>query len=73
MPRELEPWGGELRPPDWLRRMLRRSAGPGDSPERIHEARQPQAPAVSVAEAIDRAVFGGFSESHPGNRPRGRR
>ena len=73
MSRELEPWGGELRLPGWLRRLLRRSAGPGDTPERMHEGRQPRTPDVSVAENVDRAVFGGFSEGHPGNRPRGER
>jgi hypothetical protein len=71
MPRDLEPWGGELHLPGWLRRLLKRPAGPGDSPERMHEARRPQEPDVSVAENVDRAVFGGFSEGHPGNKPRG--
>ena len=70
MSRELEPWGGELRLPGWVRRLLRRSAGPGDSPERTHEGRQPRTPDVSVAENADRAVFGGFSEGHPGNKRR---
>ena len=70
MPRELESWGGELRMPGLLRRLLRRPAGPGDSPERIHEARQHQTPEVSVAEVADRVLFGGFSEGHPGNRRR---
>jgi hypothetical protein len=73
MRRELEPWGGELQMPGWLRRLLRRPEGPGDSPERTHEARRPEVPDVSVAENVDRAVFGGFSEGHPGNRSRGRR
>ena len=73
MPRELEPWGGELQMPGWLRRLLRRPEGPGDSPERAREPRRPQVPDVSVAENVDRAVFGGFSEGHPGNRSRGRR
>jgi len=73
MPRELEPWGGDLRLPGWLRRLLKQPAPPGDSPERVHEARQPRTPDVSVAENVDRAVFGGFSEGHPGNRSRARR
>ena len=58
MPRELEPWGGDLRLPGWLRRLLKRPAAPSDSPERVHEARQPRTPDVSVAENVDRAVFG---------------
>jgi hypothetical protein len=73
MPQELEPWGGDLRMPDWLRRVLRRRSQPGPSAERIHEARQPQQPGLSVAENADRAIFGGFSEGHPGNGPKRRR
>ena len=73
MPRELEPWGGDLRMPSWLRRILRRKPDPGPSPERVHEGRQFKDPEVSVAENADRMIFGGFSEGHPGNRPKGRR
>lgn len=73
MPRELEPWGGDLQMPRWLRRMLRRPTDPGKSAERAHEARQPQDPGVSVAENADRAIFGAWSEGHPGNRPTRRR
>jgi hypothetical protein len=68
MPRELQPWGGEARLPRWVRRLLRRPA-PGDTPERMHEARQPQDPGVSVQENADRAIFGAWSEGHPGNKP----
>ncbi|HWT25381.1 MAG TPA: hypothetical protein VN213_17895 [Solirubrobacteraceae bacterium] len=76
--RRLEPWGGEVKVPRWLRRLLRRPDGPGDSPQRAHEARRealhPPEPDVTVAENVDRAIFGGFGEGHPGNRdaPRGR-
>ena len=69
MPRELEPWGGGLRMPSWLRRMLRRPTDPGNSVERAHAARQPQDAGISVAENADRAIFGAWSEGHPGNRP----
>jgi hypothetical protein len=72
MPRELQPWGGELRLPSLMRRLLRRPA-PTDTPERVHESRQPQYPGVSVLENADRAIFGGWSEGHPGNRPPPRR
>ena len=69
--RELEPWGGEVRVPRWLRRLMG-GAGPGDTPERAREAaREALHPAlsdVSVAENADRAIFGAFSEGHPGNR-----
>jgi hypothetical protein len=77
MPRQLEPWGGEVHIPRWLRWMLRRG-GVGATAERARErqreARHPEPQNVSVAENADRAIFGGFSEGHPGNRepPRGR-
>jgi hypothetical protein len=65
---ELQPWGGEVKLPRWLRWVLRRPA-PSDTPERTHEGRQPQYPDVSVAENADRAIFGAWSEGHPSNRP----
>ena len=72
MSRELEPWGGDVKVPAWIRRLLRRPA-PTDTPERIHEARRPQDPGITVLENVDRAIFGGWSECHPGNkRPRHR-
>jgi hypothetical protein len=74
--RQLEQWGGELRVPKWMRRLARRPHGV-DTPERAAERgweqrHPPEGP--SVAENVDRAIFGGFSEAHPGNRetPRGR-
>jgi hypothetical protein len=59
--RELEPWGGEVRMPDWLRRALRRPAPPGDTPEAAHEARKAQ-PTRSVLENADRAAAGPITE-----------
>jgi hypothetical protein len=70
MTKELEPWGGELRLPRWLRRLRRGRGETADTPERAHEKRQYQQPEVSVAENADRVMFGGWSEGHPGNRPR---
>ncbi len=67
MSRELQPWGGEVQVPRWIRRLLRRPS-PSDTFERIHEARQPHYPEVSVAENADRAIFGAWSEGHPGNK-----
>jgi hypothetical protein len=67
MSRELQPWGGEVQVPRWIRRLLRRST-PSDRPERIHEGRQPRYPDASVAENADRAIFGAWSEGHPGNK-----
>jgi hypothetical protein len=72
MPQELQPWGGEVHLPGWVRWLLRRPA-PSDTPERTHEARQPKDPGVSVLENADRAVFGAWSEGHPGNKPPNRR
>ena len=75
-PRQQEAWGGELRVPPWLRRLIRRPKA-SDSPERAHErgweTRHP-AEGPSILENVDRALFGGFSEGHPANReePRGR-
>jgi hypothetical protein len=41
MPPELEPWGGEVRLPAWLRRVLRRPVNTDNTPERTpHEIRQ---------------------------------
>ena len=65
--RQLQPWGGEVKMPRFIRWMLRKK-DPGDSSERQHEARQPQYPDVTVAENADRAIFGAWSEGHPGNR-----
>ena len=64
---ELQPWGGEVRLPRWLAWLLRRPA-PSDTAERIHERRQPDYPDLSVLENVDRAIFGAWSEGHPGNR-----
>jgi hypothetical protein len=74
--RQPEPWGGEVRVPNWVRRLLRRQQGT-DTPERATERgweRRHPAEGPTVAENVDRAIFGGFSEGHPGNReaPRGR-
>jgi hypothetical protein len=54
----------------WLRRVLRRPAPAEDTPERVHEQRKPEYPEVSVMENVDRAIFGAWSEGHPGNRRR---
>jgi hypothetical protein len=56
-----EAWGGEVRMPHWLRRLLRRPESPGDTPEAAHEARKPQ-PGPSAAQNADRAAVGALSE-----------
>lgn len=72
---ELKPWGGDVWVPQWLRRLFGR-ADAGDTPERTAESgrqsRHAAYPDVSVAENADRAIFGGWSEGHPGNRDRPR-
>jgi len=72
MSRELQPWGGEVQLPRWVRRLLRRPI-PTDTPERIHEGRQPHYPDLTVLENADRAIFGAWSEGHPGNKQPHRR
>ncbi|MGZ4269899.1 MAG: hypothetical protein ACXVFN_17450 [Solirubrobacteraceae bacterium] len=69
MSRELQPWGGDVQMPRWILKLLGRPV-PTDTPERVHEARKPQYPEVSVAENADRAIFGAWSEGHPSNRSR---
>jgi hypothetical protein len=73
MPRELEPWGGELRMPGWLRRVLGRGAAPEDTPELVQERRNAETTTMTPLMNLDRAVFGPWSESYPderGKRPR---
>jgi hypothetical protein len=59
--RQQEAWGGEVRLPRWLRRILRRPDLLEDTPEAAHEKRNPQ-PGPSVAENADRAAVGVMSE-----------
>jgi hypothetical protein len=59
--REPEAWGGEVRMPRWLRRMLKRPEPLEDTPEAAHEKRKAQ-PGRSVAENADRAAVGVTSE-----------
>ena len=62
MTQEQEPWGGEVRLPRWLRRLLRRPEGVGDTPERAHERRKGEQPRKSVAANADRAAVGILSD-----------
>jgi hypothetical protein len=59
--RQQEAWGGEVRMPRWLRRLLKRPEPLGDTPEGTHEARKPQ-PGPSVGQNADRAAVGVMSE-----------
>jgi hypothetical protein len=59
--RPQEAWGGEVRTPRWLRRVLRRPEPVGDTPEAAHEARKPKA-GPSVAENAERASVGALAD-----------
>ena len=61
--RKLEPWGGEVHLPGWVRR-LRRSSDPGDTDEKVSEQHKGKAapPGPSVLENADRVVWGGFRD-----------
>jgi hypothetical protein len=58
---QLEPWGGDVKMPRWLRRLLRRPEPPTDTPEGAHEARKTRSSA-SVAANADRAAVGVMSD-----------
>ena len=64
-------WGGEVRMPRWLGRLLRRPEPPGDTPEGAHEARKPQG-RPSVAANADRASVGALSDLYREGRTRRR-
>jgi hypothetical protein len=72
MARDLEPWGGDVRMPRWMRRVLRRPEGPGDTPERARERHRGDGTNRSVAEAADRAAVGPLSELYREGRPKRR-
>jgi hypothetical protein len=72
MARELEPWGGDVRLPRWLRRLSRRPADQGETPERAHERHRGERPDKSVAGAADRAAVGVLSDLYREDR-KGRR
>ena len=75
MPRELEPWGGEVKMPRWLARLLHRPTDTAsDSPERAQERYKPQYSDRSVLENVDRTMFGAFTQptkhDHPPPEPK---
>jgi len=57
MPRQQEQWGGEVKTPTWLRRLLHMRELPGDTPEAAHEARKPQG-GPTAYENVNRAASG---------------
>jgi hypothetical protein len=76
--RELEPWGGEVHVPRWLRRLLRRPEPLEDTSEKGEEW-QPGPDARTPAENINHAAAGPLIDlyredrSHGKVRSRGRR
>jgi hypothetical protein len=72
MARELEPWGGEVRLPAWMRRVLRRPPEPEDTPERAEEPKR-SAYTSSVLENADRAALGPLTQIYAEGRRRRRR
>ena len=68
MPRELEPWGGELRMPNWMRRLMGRGRAPEDTPELVHERRNAETTTMTPLMNLDRAVMGPWSEGFPDKR-----
>jgi hypothetical protein len=69
-----EAWGGDVHVPRWLRKLVHRPEPPGDTPERLHEAREPQRQ-PSVLENSSRAFSGAlvdlYNESRKKPSPRG--
>ena len=66
-----EAWGGEVRLPRWLRRMLRRDEPPEDTPEGAHEKRKPQ-DGPSVFENANRAAAGPLTDLYREDRSKRR-
>ena len=50
-------WGGDVKMPRWLRRLMHRRELPADTPEAAHEKRKPPAQ-PSVIENSSRALSG---------------
>jgi hypothetical protein len=68
MERKQEAWGGELRTPRVIRWLLHKPAPPDDTAECVQERRNAETTAVTPLMAVDRAVFGPFSEAYPDKR-----
>jgi hypothetical protein len=67
-----EAWGGEVRLPRWLRRLLRRPEAAGDTPEARAERHRPQPiDPDAVAKNAERASIGAMGDLyHEGRRKR---
>jgi hypothetical protein len=62
MARELEEWGGEVRVPGWVRKVLRLGPPAEDSPERRAEAHRRTASTTTVGQNADKAGAGALTE-----------
>ena len=69
--RELEPWGGEVHVPRWVRRLLHRPDAAGDTPEKGTEWQAP-AKVRSPAENINHAAAGPLVDLYREDRSKGR-
>ena len=69
MAQESQPWGGEVRLPSWLRRILRRPPEVPDTPEALHERRKPQ---QSESAALEHMRAAGTLEPHHSELPGGK-
>jgi hypothetical protein len=56
-----EQWGGEVKVPGWLRRVLRRPDEAADTPEAAHEKHRP-AETGSVLQNANRAATGALTD-----------
>ena len=66
--RELEPWGGEVHMPKWIKKVLHRPPDPEHTPERIHEARQTHHTDRTVLENANRAGAGAMPDLYKEDR-----
>jgi hypothetical protein len=60
--RELEPWGGEVKMPKWVKKVLRRPPDPENTPEATHEARQGHHTDRTALENANRASAGAMAD-----------
>lgn len=69
--RELEPWGGEVHVPRWVRKLFRRPESAADTPEKGAEWQAP-AYARSPGDNINHAAAGPLIDLYREDRSKGR-
>lgn len=72
MARELEPWGGEVHLPRWVKKVLRRPPDADDTPERAAEPRRAKA-GPTPFENANRAATGAMVDLYNEGRDMRRR